>query len=105
MAKFYGVIGYVESVETAPGIWGDKVTELMYYGDVISDNTRFQSSDKVNDNLVVSNKISIVADTFANKNFPLIRYVEYMGAKWKVTTIETLHPRLIITLGGLYNGN
>ena len=104
MAKFFGTIGFVEQAETAPGVWQDQITERKYYGDVLRNIRRTQSDNKVNDDINVLNEISIVADPFANQNFYSIRYVEFMGAKWKITNVEVQYPRLILTMGGLYNG-
>lgn len=103
MAKFYGSIGYAELVEVNPGIWEEKITERKYYGDLIRNTRRLQTSDKLNDNINVSNEISIVADPYANQNFHSMRYVEFMGAKWKINNVEVLYPRLILTIGGVYN--
>lgn len=104
MAKFYGIIGYAESVEVEPGIWEDKMTERRYYGDLIRNTRRLQSSDKVNDDITTSNEISILADPFAYENFHSMRYVEFMGTKWKVVNVDVQYPRLILSLGGVYNG-
>lgn len=104
MAKFYGVIGYAEMVETRPGVWTEQIVERNYYGDLIRNTRRLQSADKLNDDINVANEISIVADPYANENFYSMRYVEFMGAKWKISNVEVKHPRLILTIGGLYNG-
>lgn len=104
MAKFYGKIGYAEMVETTPGVHKERITEREYFGDLTRNIRRLQSGDKVNDDVNVSNEISIVADPFANQNFHSMRYVEFMGAKWKITNVEVQHPRLILTIGGVYNG-
>ena len=103
MAKFYGVIGYGETEETTPGVWKPKITERSYYGDLTRNTRRLQSADKLNDNICISNEISIVADPFAYKNFHLMLYVEFMGAKWKITNVEVQYPRLILTIGDVYN--
>jgi hypothetical protein len=103
MAKFYGVIGYAETVETKPGVWKEQITERTYYGDLIRNTRRLQTTDQLNDNINVANEISIVADPFANENFHSMRYVEFMGAKWKITNVEVQYPRLILTIGGVYN--
>lgn len=103
MAKFYGEIGYGKN-EDVNGIWELKVTAKNYSGDVIKDNRRWQSSENLNDNLTVNNQISIVADAFAFSNFQNIVYVKWLGAYWKVTNVEVLRPRLILTIGGVYNG-
>lgn len=105
MAKFYGKVGYAESIETSPGVWTEQITERSYYGDVTRNIRRNESSEHLNDNINVSNQISIVADPFAYQNFHSIRYVEFMDAKWEVPTVEVQRPRLVMTLGGLYNGN
>lgn len=104
MAKWYGKIGYAETVETEPGIWEDVFTERSYYGDLIRNTRRLQSSSSVNDDVVVSNQISIVADPYANKHIFAMRYIEFQGAKWKISDVEVQHPRLLLTLGGVYNG-
>lgn len=103
MAKFYGSIGYAELVEVNPGIWEEKITERKYYGDLIRNTRRLQTSDKLNDDINISNEISILADPYANQNFHSMRYVEFMGAKWKINNVEVLYPRLILTIGGVYN--
>lgn len=105
MAKFYGPIGYFVSEETAPGVWEDSITEHMYYGELIRNTRKLQSTDQLNDNINVANEISILADPFASENFHLMKYVGFMGAKWKISSIEVQYPRLILTIGGLYNGN
>ena len=104
MGKFYGSIGYAETVETSPGVWVEQITERKYYGDVNRDSRRLQSANQLNDNINVSSEMSIVADPYAYNHFHSMRYVEFMGAKWKVSTVEPKPPRLILTLGGLYNG-
>lgn len=104
MAKWYGVIGFVETKETAPGVYKPQITERNYFGDLLQNVRDLQSSDKLNDDINVANKISVVADQFAQQNFRFIRYVEFMGANWKVSKAEVKHPRLILTIGGVYNG-
>lgn len=104
MAKFCGVIGFSETVETEPGVWVEQITERRYFGDVLRNTGRYQVSDGVNDNINIDNQISIVADPYANQNFHHMRYVEFMGTKWKTTGIEVQYPRLILSIGGEYNG-
>lgn len=102
MAKWYGIIGYGETVETTPGVYQEQITEREYYGDILQNTRRLQSSGQVNDNIDVANRISIVSDPFANENFHSMRYINFMGAKWKISTVEVQYPRLILTIGGLY---
>lgn len=103
MAKFYGPIGYAVTEETTPGVWEEKTVERMYYGDLIRNTRRLQSSEYLNDDINISNEISILADPFAYENFHSMRYVGFMGAKWKVSSIDVQYPRLILTVGGVYN--
>ena len=104
MAKFYGVIGYAETVETKPGVWKEQITEKMYYGELVRNTRRLQTTDQLNDNINVANEISILSDPFANENFHFMRYVIFMGTKWKVSNIDVQYPRLVLTLGEVYNG-
>lgn len=105
MAKFYGKIGYIESVETSPGVWVEQVTERNYYGDVIRNTRRLQTADKLNDDINISNEFSIVADPYAMNHFYSMKYIEFMGAKWKISNVDaSTYPRLVLSVGGLYNG-
>lgn len=105
MAKYFGMIGFTETVETEPDYWEDTIKEYPYSGDLKRNTRRLESSsDGTLDNVNISNVISILADPYARENFHNMRYVEFRGNKWKVTSIEDLYPRLELTLGGLYNG-
>lgn len=104
MAKFYGMIGFADTVETKPSVWMEQIKERPYYGDLIRNTRRLESSGNENDNINIANQISIVADPYANQNFHTMRYVEFMGTKWKITNVEVQYPRLVLTLGGVYNG-
>jgi hypothetical protein len=104
MGKFYGEIGYAEQVETSPGIWEDVITERNYIGDEIKTISRVRSGENLNDDLTVDNRLSIIADPFAYEKFHTMRYVKWMGILWKITSVEIQRPRLILTVGGVYNG-
>lgn len=105
MAKWYGEIGYAETRETAPGVWTEDITKRNYFGDLVRNSSRWAtSSDSTNDDLNIDNQISIVADPFAYQNFHKMKYVEFMGTKWKITKVEPQYPRLILSVGGVYNG-
>lgn len=104
MAKFYGPIGYAVSTEIRPGVWEDTITERYYRGEVIRNTRRLQSTDKVNDDIEISNEISILSDPFANGNFHSMRYIGFMGARWRIVNVEVAYPRLVLTIGGVYNG-
>lgn len=101
--KWYGSIGFAEVTETSPGVWTPQITERNYRGDLVRNTRRLQSTDQVNDDININNQISIVADPYANMNFHTIKYATFMGTKWKVSEVEVQYPRLILSLGGVYN--
>ena len=107
MAKFYGEVGYAEeTVESPPGsgVWVDNIVEYPYYGDIVQNSRRLQEGEGLNDDLSVSNSIRIVADAYANEHFFAIRYVKWAGTNWKVSNVTVQRPRLLLQLGGVYNG-
>lgn len=128
MAKYYGAVGYgvlrsegladeaivdtdvvtdlsehEESLEH-PDVCQEYISERNYYGDVFKDSRQLEKGHGVNDNVKVNNRISIVADAFAFEHFFDIRYVVWMGVRWKVSDVEVQRPRLILSIGGVYNG-
>ena len=103
MPKFYGKIGFAESVETAPGVWEEPIVERNYYGEIVRNTRKLVTSNHLNDDISVNNEISIIADPYANQNFHSIRYVEFIGTAWEVNSVEVQYPRLILSLGGVYN--
>lgn len=111
MAKFYGAVGFavaeIDGVEVDTtykrGVVAEEYHEQYYYGDLMRDFRSLQSAGKLNDDITISNQISILADPFATENFHAIRYVVYMGVAWKVTGVEVQYPRLILTVGGVFN--
>lgn len=101
--KYHGQIGFADTVETVPGVWSNQIFERNYYGDLVRNTRRFSSQDKVNDDINISNEFSILADPYAKENFFKMKYITYMGSKWKITDVRVEFPRLILTVGGLYN--
>lgn len=105
MAKFYGNIGFVVYTETKPGVFEEVQTEKKYFGDVLKNLARHQSANQLNDNFLISDEISIIADPFVRENLSSIRYVNYLGTNWSITNVDASnYPRLVLTLGGVYNG-
>lgn len=104
MARFCGMIGFVQEVQTVPGVWDTPTIERLYYGDVTRNTRKWEPADQRNDNLVINNTLSILADDFALANCGVMRYAVLAGSKWKITNVEPQHPRIILTLGGIYNG-
>lgn len=103
--RYHGKVGFIDQVEKSPGVWDNVITEREYSGNLLRKNNRYSSSivNGVNDDIVISNQISIVADPYINEHFPSIKYVEYKGANWTVKEIDaSKYPRLIITLGEVY---
>ena len=104
MAKFSGKIGYAQTIETAPGVHEETITERLYYGDVTRTSRALRNGEQVNPVLSLGNSISIVADAFATEHFFAIRYVEWAGTRWTVVDVEVQPPRLLLRLGEVYNG-
>jgi hypothetical protein len=114
MARFYGDVGFGVTAETDvdgdsettdhSGLWEDVITEYSYRGDVIRNTRKLETGQGVNDDIVVGNSISIVADTYAIEHFLEIKYVRWNGVLWNVTTVTVQRPRLILDLGSVYNG-
>lgn len=105
MAKWFGKVGYATTVQTAPSVWKSKIEEHEYYGDIIRNTSKWSAnSDSTNDDLTIDNQFSIVADPFAYQNFHSMKWIEFMGTKWEINKVEPKYPRLILTVGGVWNG-
>lgn len=104
MAKWCGRIGFAENVENEPGVWVLQITERTYYGELVSNRWKRQNSGNVNDDIRILNDISIVADPYATEHYSQIVYAELDGVKWRVTDCDVQYPRLILTMGGVWNG-
>lgn len=106
MARFHGVVGFGTTKETfkGSGVWEEKHTEKPYYGDILKKVIRNETGEHLNDNVNVSHRISIVADEFAFMNFFAMKYVVWMKTRWRITDVEIERPRIILSIGGVYNG-
>lgn len=104
MARFCGIIGFEIPKEVRPGVWSSDTQERKYYGDITRDTKKWENGSDVNDDLNISNLFSIVADSFFNENLGYMKYLKYMGSLWKIKSVEVRYPRIILTVGGLYNG-
>jgi hypothetical protein len=105
MAKFHGKVGFAESVESAPGVWTEEIVERSYYGEVIQNSRSLRDGENtVNPALSLGNSISIVANAYASLHFFAIRYVEWAGVFWTVSSVDVERPRLVLRLGEVYNG-
>lgn len=103
MAKFRGIVGYADEHEVSPGVW-DGVRERTYSGDVVEDRQRITVGQQINGEISLKHQISIVSDAYANDHVFAIRYVKWRGGCWAVTDAVVQRPRIILTLGGMYNG-
>ena len=103
MARYHGYVGYAIDVEAYPGVWEEQISEHEYFGDVIKNRMNIQQSGNVNAKITISNSISIIGDPFAYEHVYAMRYVTYLNKKWIITNIDIQRPRLILTIGGLYN--
>lgn len=105
MPKFFGKIGYAVNVETEPGSWEDVIVEKDHYGDVLRNSRKLEENEtSVNNDITLTNSLSIVADAYLSEHFHAIRYVRWMGGLWTVPTVEVQPPRLILRMGGVYHG-
>lgn len=105
MAKYYGSVGFLKTYESeeSPGDWISEIVEKQYYGEVLRHRRSWQNSGQLNDDITINNEISIIADPYAYQNLHEIRYVTWLGTKWKVTNIDVQYPRLNLSIGGVYN--
>jgi len=104
MAKTHVIVGYASMTLTAPGVWSESIEDRPYTGDLLQTMSRWRdNAEQVNPNLSLQNRLSILADPFANDNFHNIRYIKWAGGTWEVTGVDVNRPRLILTIGGVYN--
>ncbi len=104
MTKVSSEIAYAVSTELSPGVWDDVITKKTYYAEVVRDARRWVTEQQVNDSLLINNRLSIIADSFAHANFSFMKYVKFEGVWWEISNIEIARPRLILTLGSVHNG-
>jgi hypothetical protein len=106
--RFSGTVGFTHQVTDAPGVVKDVMIERPYRGDVIVFSRRLEQAGgaypTLNDDVLIGNSISIVGDAFASENFMSMRYVYWQGFNWKITNVDVRRPRLVLTLGGQWDG-
>jgi len=103
MAKFAGLVGYVTQEETVPGVWSPVENPKMMKGDVIRQSSSSQNGDKVNSDVSLNHRVSLVGDAYAFGNYYNIKWISIDGRKWEVDSVEIQRPRIIVSLGGPYN--
>lgn len=105
MSKYCGVLGFEITGEIKPGVWESTVVEKEVFGDLIRINRRFANSSSINGEININNEISIIADFFIHEHLQSLKYATIGGIKWIITNMEIQYPRVILSLGGIYNGN
>jgi hypothetical protein len=104
MAKFSGLIGYAIQSETTPGVWENQIVEKSYRGDILLSQQRWEKTESANNNLNLDNSISVIADPYAYANSGFIKYIVLHGQKWSIKSLAINRPRIVLQIGGLYNG-
>lgn len=105
MNKWCGKIGFTYTGEIEPGLWVEnEIVERTYFGEIMSNKWKRQNSGNINDDINISNQISILADPYARNHVSAMTWIEFSNEKWKVMDVEVQYPRLIINMGGVYNG-
>lgn len=104
MTRFHGEVGFATSVEVRPGYHKEVMQAFEYFGDIVDDSRTFDNSNQINPKVSLGQSVSIVADDTLIRNFDNIRYVKWGNTAWTANSVKTKHPRLIISLGGVYTG-
>lgn len=104
MAKFQGMIGFIQTEETSPGVWTNITTERHYKGDIIRNSKQVEAGQQLNSDININNRFSVLLDPYTEENFPHIRYITWKGTSWSVSSVDINRPRLVISVRGVYNG-
>lgn len=104
MAKYAGLVGYVTQEQTAPSVWSPVEYPKRMKGDIIRQSSSTQNDDKINSDLTLNHRVSLIGDAYAFSSYFNIKWIEIDGRKWEVTSVEVQRPRIIVTLGGPWNG-
>lgn len=111
MTKFTGLVGYVTQEETAPGVWSPVESPKMMRGDIIRQSStngngeRVRDTGKVNDDISLNHRVSLLGDAYAFDKYYNIKWIMIDNLKWEVSSVEIQRPRIIVSLGGLWNGS
>lgn len=103
MAKCSGKIGFALTVETSPGVFEERIVEKPYKGNITQLNAHVEDENSINSNFRINNNISVVANKYFLENLGHMRYVTYKGLPFKITSFQVIPPRLIFSLGSVYN--
>lgn len=104
--KYSGLAGFEKKHnEVRPGVLQNQIKEVRIKGDVINYGHSLnptQGSDQ--QDVHIRNRLSIVMNPYLRDNFSSLVYVIFMNVKWEVSSFTINGPRVIIDLGGVYNG-
>lgn len=107
--KWSGKIGFYVDEEVikdgiGTGIWKPQIVERSYTGNIVRDyRSQENTNDKVNEDVTISNNISVILDRYLDSHICDIKYITFKGVKWKVKGFTINHPRIDISIGGIYN--
>ena len=103
MPKWYGRIGFSTDSDQGFGIFEKTSEARPYYGDIIHSRPGWTAvSDSTNEKMTVNSRISVVADDFALQNTYRMTWIEYLGTKWYISSVELAFPRIIVDIGNVY---
>lgn len=105
--RFAGEIGFSESVDRGDdtGVTINKIYRRPYYGDVLKNYRSWKENQfSTIGDITINNQISLVGDPFLFEHLQFMKFVIWMGRPWSVTSVDVEYPRLIISIGGVYNG-
>lgn len=104
MSKFAGLVGYVTQEESVPGVWSPVENPKMMKGDIIRQSSTNQNGDKVNSDVSLNHRVSLLGDAYAFNNYYSLKWIQLNGRKWEISSVELQRPRIVVTVGGLWNG-
>lgn len=105
MNRFFGKIGFCyQESEEGSDIVTERVVLKTYRGDLLKSNRKWETAEQIIDQFNISNRVSIMADPYSLDNLYAIKFVILHGKAWKITDAEIQYPRIILSIGGLWNG-
>lgn len=106
MARFSGKIGFATTSESVsePSVYEETITERKYTGFILTEYNNHNDKTTINTDVRLNMRFSIIMDPYTAQNINNLRYIEYMGTKWKISSVEVKLPGLIISIGDMWNG-
>lgn len=103
MARYSGLVGYVTQEETVPGVWSPVENPRTMKGEIIRQSSTNPDHGKINSDISLNHRVSLWGDAYAFDSYYAIKWIQIDGRKWEVTSVEIKRPRIIVTVGGLWN--